>query len=287
MRRNSSTAVSISPGLAASSRMASGLRSSRSTLLPIRLVVVSCPALSRKMQLCSSSASDRRSVPPPPSPSSLAATSLERISPWSGVRSPWPPRDLIAQEVLELGDRGDAGVELLGRERRLQRAKDAKRPVAQRPALGLRDAEQIADQLHRDRRGEILDQVDGAAFGGSVEQPVDQRLDARAHHLQRARREGRRQQLADAGVNRRIVEDEAGGVVLVQQAVAKVRLERRFLVGAPGPGVAIDLDQIVVAGEEIRAVRQAVHRVVLAQRAIDRIGIVEEGAVELREVKRR
>ena len=40
---------------------ASGWRSSRSTALPIRLVVVSWPALSRKMQLCSSSSSDSRS----------------------------------------------------------------------------------------------------------------------------------------------------------------------------------------------------------------------------------
>ena len=125
-----------------------------------------------------------------------------------------------------------------------------------------------------------------AALGRRVEQPVDQRLDARLHRAQGARRERRRQQLADAGVDRRIVEHEARGVVLVEQAVAEIRLELDFLVRAPGRGVAIDLDQIVVAGEEIRAVRHAVHRIVLAQRAVGRVGIVEKCAVEVRQIER-
>src|SRR5215467_7488395 len=67
---------------------ASGLRSSRSTALPIRLVVVSCPALSRKMQLCSNSSSLSRSSVELPAPSALPAVNLERISPssWLGSR---------------------------------------------------------------------------------------------------------------------------------------------------------------------------------------------------------
>src|SRR5713226_423099 len=56
-----------------------GLRMSRSMLLPMRLVVVSWPALSRKMQLCSSSSSLSRS--PCCAAKSLAAISVERISP--------------------------------------------------------------------------------------------------------------------------------------------------------------------------------------------------------------
>ena len=101
----------------------------------------------------------------------------------------------------------------------------------------------IADQLHRDRGGEVLDQVDRAALGGGIEQAIHQRLDARLHRAQGARRERRREQLADAGVDRRVVENQACGVVLVEQAVAEVRLELDFLVRAPGFGIAIDLDQ--------------------------------------------
>ena len=99
-------------------------------------------------------------------------------------RFPLAARHQIAQIILELGDRGDAAVELLLGQHRLQRAEDFQRPVAQRAALVLRDAEQVADQLHRDRGGEVLDQVDRAALGRGVEQAVDQRLDARLHRAQ-------------------------------------------------------------------------------------------------------
>ena len=59
-RRNSSTAVRISAGSASRRAFCSGQASRHARPLPIRLVVVSWPALSRKMQLCSSSARAQR-----------------------------------------------------------------------------------------------------------------------------------------------------------------------------------------------------------------------------------
>ena len=54
-RRNSSTALRTRPGSASRRAFWSGQSSRHRRPLPIRLVVVSWPALSRKMQLCSSS----------------------------------------------------------------------------------------------------------------------------------------------------------------------------------------------------------------------------------------
>ena len=60
-RRISSTAVLIRSGCSISRCFCAGLPDSATSPLPIRLVVVSCPALSRKMQLCSNSFSVSRS----------------------------------------------------------------------------------------------------------------------------------------------------------------------------------------------------------------------------------
>ena len=70
-----------------------------------------------------------------------------------------------------------------------------------------------------------------------------------------------------------IVENQAGGVVLVQWRIAVFRRELLFLVGGENPGVLVGADQIVVAGEEIRAVCQQLDRLVLPQCTIGRIGI--------------
>jgi hypothetical protein len=270
MRKNSSTALAISAGSARSSRCASGWRIRRSTPLPIRLVVVSCPALRMKMQLCRSSSSLSRSSAPAPA-NALAAISVERIS------------------LLELRHGRHPAGKLLGAEHRLERAEDCQRPAAQRRALVRRDAEHVADELDRDRGGKILDQVDRAAVDAAgertVEQPVDQGLDAWLQRRERARREGGREKLAHPAVIGRIVEHQAGGVMLVQEAVAEVRPEVVRLVRAPGVGVAIDCGAIIIAAEEIRSVRHAMDRIVLAPRAVERARIGEEAGVEPLEVE--
>ena len=100
-----------------------------------------------------------------------------------------------------------------------------------RLALVMRHVEQIADHLNRDRGGEILDQVDLALGGHGVEQPVHQRDQVRLHRRDRARRQRAHDQPPHAGVRGRVVENEAGGVVLVEQGGAVFRRELLFLVG--------------------------------------------------------
>ena len=80
--------------------------------------------------------------------------------------------------------------------------------------------------------------------------PVDQRLDARLQRAQRPRGERGRKQPAHPRVIGRVVEDEARRMVLVEQAVGKIRPEVEPLVRSPGVHVAIDRKAIVVAGEE-------------------------------------
>jgi chaperonin GroEL (HSP60 family) len=114
------------------------------------------------------------------------------------------------------------------------------------------------------------------ALRRGIEQAVDQRLNAGLQRIQRARRECRRHQLADAGVNGGVVEHQARRVVLIQQAVAEVRFKVDLLVRAPGLCIAVDFNEIVVAREKIRAVGIHVNGIVFAQRAIGGIRIVEK-----------
>ena len=103
---------------------------------------------------------------------------------------------------------------------RLQRTEDRERPVAQRRALGMRNAEQVADDADRNRARKSLDQVDGFAGLGArlqrIEQATDQLQQTALHGRDVARREGARDQAAHARVQRRVVEHQAGGVVLEQ-----------------------------------------------------------------------
>ncbi len=76
-----------------------------------------------------------------------------------------PPADKVDEIVLELGDGGGAAGELFAAQHGLEGAEDRERPVAQPPALRLRHAEHVADELHRNGRGEIVDEVEAAARG--------------------------------------------------------------------------------------------------------------------------
>src|SRR5262249_60981409 len=98
---------------------------------------------------------------------------------------------------------------------------------------GLRHSEQIANQLHRDRRGQVVDDVDYATLRGSIEQSINQRLDAWLERLQGPRRKDRGEQLANPRVDRRIVEHEARRVMFVERAFGKFWFEIDLLVRAP------------------------------------------------------
>ena len=91
--------------------------------------------------------------------------------------------------------------------------------------------EQIADHLDRDRGGKIADQLDVAFRGDRIEQPVHQRDQIRLHLRDRARRQRAHDQPPHPCMRGRIVEDETGGVVLVEQRIAVFREKLLLLVG--------------------------------------------------------
>src|ERR1700730_10210078 len=76
----------------------------------------------------------------------------------------------------------------------------------------------------------------------------------------------------------RVIEDEAGGLVLVEQRVAVFRQKLLFLVGTEKPGVLVGADQIVIAGQKAGTVGQALDRLVLPQCTISRVAV----GIELR-----
>ena len=102
-----------------------------------------------------------------------------------------------------------------------------------------------------------------------VQQAVDQGDQARFHVGNRAPRQRAHDQLAHARVQRRVVEHQAGRVVLQQRrAGAVLGRELHLLVGAEGLRVAIHRHEVGIAREEVRAVGHALDR--LASRAAAR-----------------
>src|SRR6202012_6277009 len=98
-----------------------------------------------------------------------------------------------------------------------------------------------------DRGGVILDQVDIAFFGEAVEQPLPQRDEIRLHRSNRARRQRADDQPPHPCLRRRVVEHEAGGVVLVEQGGAVFRRELLFLVGREQFRIFVGGDEVVIA----------------------------------------
>jgi len=71
----------------------------------------------------------------------------------------------------------------------------------------------------------------------------------------------------------RIVEDEAGRVVLIEQGLAIFRQELAFLVGGERLGILVGGDEVVIARQEIAAARHPLDRLVLPQCTIGRVGV--------------
>ncbi len=115
-----------------------------------------------------------------------------------------------------------------------------------------------------------------------VDRQLVERARAATRHAQLqvgdgAARQRPHDQLAHARVQRRVVEDEAGGVVLVQRgAGAVLGPELDVLVGAEGGRVAVDRDQVRVPGQEPAAIRHGAHRLARAQGGVDRVRVGQE-----------
>jgi hypothetical protein len=170
---------------------------------------------------------------------------LQQFASPSAARRPASPRDQPRQHVtcsgspgrladaratsgFEIGDelaspRALPRVHLRRRQHRLQRAEDGQRPVAQRPSLGVRHGEQVADHFDRDRRGEILDQVDrgpSARPSGPAAWSTSVSTNEASIACDGARGErAGKDQPPHAGMQRRIVEHQARRVVLEEWRV--------------------------------------------------------------------
>ena len=165
-------------GEARSSASCSGLRSSASIAFEIRFVVVSLPATSSSTSVANISEAFSRS------PASSAAASAEIRS----SRGAAPGGDDRLEVAAQLGLRRERRALIL--ERALaERAHDLVRPVPEAHVVLGRNAEHLGDHAHRQRRGELAHELHRAVRGPRVEQLLQDLLDARAHALDRARRE--------------------------------------------------------------------------------------------------
>ncbi len=82
----------------------------------------------------------------------------------------------------------------------------------------------------------------------------------------------------------RIVEHQAGGVVVVDRAVPQGGPEHHPLVRAHPP-VPVDRGDVAVAREQVGAVRPAVDRGTLSQGAVVGVRVVEERVVEVTQIE--
>ena len=115
-----------------------------------------------------------------------------------------------------------------------------------------------------------------ALFLGAVEEPVDEAHDAVLHAGDGARIEGAGEEAPDARVQRRVVEDEARRVMLVERRRAVFGAELDGLVRAEDLRVLVDALDVGVARDQDLPGIEAVDRIVLAQRRIIGVGVVVE-----------
>ena len=167
------------------------------------------------------------------------------------------------------------------------------RIAADQPRSGPRSSfgnpEHVADQPDGQRRGEIFDEIERPGVLAAVEQRLASTSTRGWEGAQGARREGGGEPLADPRMAGRVVEHQAGRVVLVEGGVAHHRPEIDALVRREAPGVLVDRGDVGVAGEEDRPVAHPVDRVVAAQRAVGGVRVFEEagGSARRRRTRRR
>ena len=133
----------------------------------------------------------------------------------------------------------------------------------------------------------VIDQVDRPPCGQTVEQAIHERDQARLHRGDVPLRQRADDRAPHAGVQRRIVEDEARRMVLEERRRAVLRTEFEFLVRAPQLRIAVDRNDVVVAGQEPGAVRHSLDRRAFPQRAVVRIRIRVIIVGQMREIELR
>ena len=162
---------------------------------------------------------------------------------------------------------------------RVEAARDVGRPAADRRVIVHRHAQHLADDRHRQRVGEVLDDVHAVLPGHAVEQAVDDLLDVRAHRLDHARRERLADQRAQPRMIGRVAEEHRAREGRLLRLVAVDRGEHLLELLASEARVAQDVDAVVVARQHPESQRAVVDRLLLAQPPIERVRV----GVELRQ----
>src|SRR5918999_1249336 len=170
-RISSSTALGTSERSERSISSWSGLRNRAHQPFPVTLTVASWPALRIRTQ-----------VP-------IISSSVSR-SPWSTTRTSSPIRSGV-------GSRRRSRI-------RARRYSENSTAAAEMVPIRLRDAQQLGDHRHRERLGDLLDQIELSCSLHLVDQAVHQSLDRRTKPVDHLRREGLDHQAANPGVIRRL-----------------------------------------------------------------------------------
>ena len=130
-----------------------------------------------------------------------------------------------------------------------------------------------------------MQKVEAPHLRDVVERFGDDLLDPRPERAKRPRRERRCEALAHPRVARRIVEHEAGRVVLVERRVAHRAPEIHGLVGSEQPRIPVDRVEIGMAGQEPGTARQRLQRRMAAERMEHRVGILVELPIQAADVE--
>ncbi len=154
-------------------------------------------------------------------------------------------RDLLAEVAGHLAENRQRRGRLRGHRRRL----DSRGPVLELCQIGLRQAHQVDQHAQRDRHGDIGDEVASAALDDPIQHVGDDLAHPTLDRRDRARHEGRLQDLAVLGVLGRVLE---------QQQVA-VYVERVDLVGVREDPGRVGRERLRVAACR-RDRRVAAHR---------------------------
>ena len=213
-----------------------GARSRARTPLPSVFTVASWPAFSSTTTVETISSSESRP------PSTRAATSALTMS--SRGRAA-PLLDQLEHVVAELGGRARRRLRLLLGRVELVHLHVTVRPVEQVAVAIGRHAEQPADQRDRVRLREVVEQIEAAAFEAVVEELGRELLGRLAQRFDGARRERRRDELADPRVLGRLDEEEAPALDVPERLPARV--ERLGLELALGADVAEVASEALVA----------------------------------------
>ena len=197
---------------------------------------------------------------------------------------------LPGQDVLHMGEHvvggGERSLDLLRAEDRIERLRERVRPAAHLVPVAVGHAEHLRDDRERQGEREVADDVGLILGRHRVQRGVDELLDPRPQLVDHLRREGLRHQPAQAGVVGWVdVEDRVRAPFLGlgrrllgehlharrRRGVVDLHAERR---------VAQNAHDVVVPEEDPHLERAAVHRVVLAERLVLPVRVVEEPGLE-------